>query len=187
MTEPAEEVHDNHPGDWHVAIHEAGHAVVAVALESTFDFVTIERTQGDHGFVFSAHDPEDWAAFGTITAPGDQAALYMDRAIGEDLVVREARILRKVCILVAGGQAAQNAGMVPVGLDGDQEHAEELLGNLSEDEEVRVAAMAYATARARSILRDQWPTIEAVAERLVERRRLDRFELLDLLPMPPCG
>jgi len=156
-----------------VAVHEAGHAVVAMALRQAFERVTIEPDlPGSLGHV---HQP--WAKSVDTYSPDGRGRRYI-----EDRVI----------VLLAGHRAAKkDAGRAAFGQGADRRSAVELLFILSgSSEEVR-AWYALQEVRAKMYVDREWHAIEALAEELLRRRRMTYRQARNVyreahaLPPPP--
>ena len=146
-----------------IALHEAGHVIVARALGLVVTRVTIEP-------VFDPHY-EKWARGMTwIKATGDHARDFSP--------AMRARLRREAIFSLAGPAAERHAfGQVPRGEDGiDAQVAEWLLSRDTKARDLpRVLRAARATAD--QLVSKRWPAIERLAAALMLHRTLTAASL----------
>jgi ATP-dependent Zn protease len=144
------------------AIHEAGHAVLAVILDLGAGSVTIESDGVSAGI---AHDDGDHPR------DEDAEALYM--------CAPEAFAMRHATTFYAGAHAVRRAGFSDwmSGADQDYRSARHLAYDLTACPSSRDAIAKLCERRAEILVDHYWPEIEAVAAALLERSTIDGDEL----------
>jgi cell division protease FtsH len=183
-----------------VAYHEAGHALVACALPNTHQVhkvSIIPRGVGALGYVLSRPDEDRYLM--TQSELENKIKIALGGTIAEELIYQEisngatsdlehaSRIARsmvkefgmsklgRVCLGDAGGGAFLKN---PFQRDGEREYSEQTAREI--DEEVR-RILAEATAEVSSILQARRKSLEALAQRLIEKEVIDGAELRQVL------
>lgn len=164
-------IYDTHPwplmGAGDVAIHEAGHIVVGLALGMPCHNARIlpDGTAGQAGVL--AGVGETVPTPDTLPPPEDVAEVYRQAALvlWPGMPPAEAA-LNNACVLVAGRQAELlGAGILLTGElrmhDPDHQQARALLAATDQRH-----AMTFAQRMARHLLTSAWPEVESIAAEL---------------------
>ena len=143
-----------------VAYHEAGHAVVAHVLGIEVAYVSIVETEGSSGRSISPL-PEDFDPY----------------AEGAEEVMKS--------YLVAGAAGAASEELLTGELSSirgnDLEGITKLLISLAGIGAQAQEEGQWALEKAKSTLRDNWESVQALAEALLEHRELDREQIRAVL------
>ena len=141
--------------DWRTrtALHEAGHAVVSIALGRKVQKASIEPKDG---------------RLGTLRT---SKLRRLDPAVSD----RRMRITieREAMILLAGAVAEQIAGAGPHGGRQDRRDALSLVGFLSSSEAEERAYVVWLRERSRTLLHVHWSAVLALAGALLQQGTLD--------------
>jgi cell division protease FtsH len=183
-----------------VAYHEAGHALVACALPNTYPVhkvSIIPRGIGALGYVLSRPDEDRYLM--TQSELENRIKVALGGTIAEEMIYREisngatndlehaSRIARSMVkefgmsklgrICLSEPRDAQFLTN-PFGRDGEREYSEETAREI--DGEVR-RILAESTAEVSTILQARRQSLEAVAQRLIEKEVIDGDELRQIL------
>jgi hypothetical protein len=157
------------------AYHEAGHAVSSYAKGIPMDGASISEKDHSLGRVIFGREPEYWR--------------YREGA--------EEIMFALIVVSRAGVKAAEMGTGSPTDADdpnidpnilgsdwrGTLQYLDELCG---EDESRREVIWEQAGREAERVLRENWPAVEAVAERLLEHKTLDALQLEAILESANC-
>jgi hypothetical protein len=157
------------------AYHEAGHAVSSYAKGIPMDGATISEKEHSLGRVIFGREPEYWR--------------YREGA--------EEIMFALIVVSRAGVEAAEMGTGSPTAADdpninpnilgsdwrGTLQYLDELCG---EDESRREVIWEQAGREAERVLQENWPAVEAVAERLLEHQTLSAAELKAILETADC-
>jgi hypothetical protein len=142
-----------------VAIHEAGHAIAAIAQHRRIKCASIEADEQSHGHV----------------ALRELHGLTIAMAGHDDAVVKRARdkLEREANIAVAGAVAEElRFGGVGAGSENDLEKAGRAIHGACASQDECNAYLGWLTERARALLSMHWGAVLAVAEALVQERKV---------------
>jgi cell division protease FtsH len=181
-----------------VAYHEAGHAIVACALPNTHPVhkvSIIPRGVGALGYVLSRPDEDRYLL--TQTELESKIKVCLGGTLAEELVYREisdgatsdleqvsriARSMVKEFGMSKLGRIffreSEGPRFLNIKREADREYSEQTAREI--DMEVR-RIIDQATAEVRSILQARRASLEAVAQRLIEKEVIDGAELRELL------
>jgi ATP-dependent Zn protease len=143
------------------AYHEAGHAVVAHALGVEVEGVSIVQDQGSSGHTTTPRPDNVDSSDEEVSADLEKHLITgVAGAASEELLTEELSDLR--------GKNLEGVAKLLMGL---------------EDAGAPVQADSEeALDKAKSILRDHWGSVQALAEALLEHEELDREGVLAVLP-----
>lgn len=178
-----------------VAVHEAGHALVASRLPGTDPPHKLTILPRGRALGYLWHPAEDDRRLHTRSELVNVVAVALGGMVAEEVVLGEssdgaAADLQKVSDLARRMvcQLGMSARVGPLRLDGEDgraprysEHTARLI-----DEEIS-ALVEEARAKARRVIEDGRSTLERVAQALLERETLGREDLALLLEVPAPG
>jgi cell division protease FtsH len=188
-----------------VAIHEAGHALVACSLPNTLPvhkISIIPRGVGALGYVLSR--PEEDRYLITQTELESQIKVALGGTLAEELMYREisngatsdleqasriARSMVKEFGMSRLGRVSFHARSGAAFLNGATGESERSYSERTAHEidvEVRTI-LEEATTAVRELLRTRRTALEAIAQRLMEKEVMDRTELMQLLEQHLAG
>jgi hypothetical protein len=175
-----------------VAVHEAGHFIARWALDLGTDFISIEEGQDYDGRVVPGQN--DGYACRTCGRPGPCAdcgrtdSPPRERTITADIVVKLAGVCAEnrcapINMTNAGFGILEPTDDGPHRLShaSDADQAFTLATEMCADEEEVDALLAWLYVRTTKLLTFHWPQLEAVADALVERRRLTGEEAASIV------
>jgi ATP-dependent Zn protease len=147
------------------AVHEAGHAVLAVKLKTGMRRVSIISDVRSDGRVSGS-------------------TLLRGRNGKVSLVGTPQDRLEREIIVALAGYAAEKRGChdAEVGAaQNDLTHAHQLAWLIFDDDDERDDYVVELNQRAHALVATHWPAIETVAEALMERRELTRRDVVALI------
>jgi len=156
---------------WDTALHESGHAIVAISLDLPFEEV---------GIVIAP----DGSSKGAIRyGPVDERRLTGNRCDPAFVQRVDAYLRLYLAGKIAEDLAAeQQARTIPtswlVGMEDDRQNIQQMLHALHpRDAAARQRRCDVAIAWCRAHLRAAWPTVETVARALLQQRRLSAAQV----------
>jgi ATP-dependent Zn protease len=150
------------------AIHEAGHAVLHMALDLGCEGVTIKPNYAKGSAGAATHGGE-WGHRATkLGETGDDTETLRTVAEGEFW-------LRHAVACYAGAEALRQSGDEAwfLGADGDYSHARDAIDRITGDEWTQDLLGLLAKRRCQVLVEHYWPEIQAVAKRLLRSRTID--------------
>lgn len=158
----------------HVAYHEAGHAVIGIALGSHPHFITIVPSEGSMGRVVERNYP-----------PSVRDVLKFGNPWDVPPVLR--RVLNDATVLFAGAIAERRRTRRRYKWDtesSDRERVHEILLGpvVPEGQEREYGALdRFLRLRSRRLVGDCWPAIDAVAKELLVKGSLSGREIWEIV------
>lgn len=171
------------------AYHEAGHVVVATALQKRVELVSIGVTGKVGGFCLFMEQSDPAFAPAEIAAAATEMAATMERPATRPTYSADERE-RRVLIALAGPEAQRRCTggrWNPLGDEYDMQRARDLLGADSRSVWDVCAEIADARERTRMLLDKHWPAVEAVALALLTTGTLTGSQVRTLIQYTPAA